>query len=200
MRVYEMFMGPLEVSKPWSTRSIAGVKRFLDRAWKISEKVLSEDSPPDSLLELLHKTVKKVSQDTAGLDFNTAIAQMMIFCNGLNREDRLYRQLWEPFTKMLSAYAPHLAEEMWQKLGHQTSIAKEPWPEWDEALATEDVVTIVCQVNGKLRDRLPMPRGTAKEELEKAALGLDRIKKYTSGKSVVKVIVVPDRLVNVVVK
>ena len=200
MRIYEMFMGPLEVSKPWSTRGIIGVKRFLERVWNVSEKKHSPDAPPAKLLKLLHKTIKKIDQDTASLSFNTGIAQMMIFCNALTREDFLYTALWEPFVKTIAPYAPHLAEELWQKLGHAPSIALQAWPEWDEKLASEDVVTVVCQVNGKVRAKMELPAGTPEGELEQAAMTQDRIRKYTDGMQIVKVVVVADRLVNFVVK
>ncbi len=200
MRVYEMFMGPLEVAKPWSTRGIVGVKRFLDRIWRISEKSLTNAEPTEELLRLLHKTIKKVSQDTANLNFNTAIAQMMIFTNRVFQEGTLYRALWEPFIKLLAAYAPHLSEELWEKMGNSPSVSKEKWPEWSEELIQEELVTVVCQINGKIRARMELPADLPKEELEKLVLEQERIKKLTEGKQVAKVVVVPNKLVNVVVK
>ncbi len=133
MRVYEMFMGPLEVSKPWSTRGITGVKRFLDRIWRAAEIPLTEDAPAEPLLRLLHKTIRKVSSDTAKLEFNTAIAQMMIFMNEAAGLPAMPRTLWEPFVLLLAPYAPHLAEELWAKLGHGPSVGLQAWPTWDEA-------------------------------------------------------------------
>jgi leucyl-tRNA synthetase len=200
MRVYEMFMGPLEVSKPWSTRGIVGVKRFLDRIWKITEMPLTEDDPPGDLLRLLHKTIKKVSQDTSTLDFNTAIAQMMIFINRVSQEKVLHRKLWEQFVKLLSVYAPHLGEELWEKLGNTPSVSKETWSEWIEELTQEQEVTIVCQINGKIRARMDLPVDLPKEELEKTVLDQERIKKLTEGKNIVKIVVVPNKLVNIVVR
>ncbi len=200
MRLYEMFMGPLQVSKPWSTKGIAGVKRFLDRVWKVSEKKLTDKKPPENLVKLLHKTIKKVSNDTANLEFNTAIAQMMIYIGELHREEFLYRELWEPFVLLLAPYAPHMAEELWEKLGNSPSVAYAKWPKWDEVLTIDETVTVVYQINGKIRAREEIPQGLSKEELEKQALDNGRIKQLLEGKRVVKVIAIPNKLVNIVVK
>lgn len=200
MRLYEMFMGPLQVSKPWSTKGTAGVFRFLDRVWRVSEREISEDKPTPELIKILHQTIKKVSQDTANLEFNTAIAQMMIFINEVFKSPVFYREIWEPFVLLISPYAPHLGEEMWQKLGHKESLAYAAWPVWDEALVLESVVEIVLQINGKVRAKMELPAGTPKDETEKLSLENERIKTYTDGKTIVKVITVPDKLVNIVVK
>ena len=200
MRLYEMFMGPLQVSKPWSTKGTSGVYRFLDRVWRVSEREVSDDKPTPELIKILHQTIKKVSQDTAKLEFNTAIAQMMIFINEVFKSPVLYREIWEPFVLLLSPYAPHLGEEMWQKLGHKKSLAYETWPVWDEELVKESVVEIVMQINGRVRAKLELPAGTSKNETEKLALENERIKTYTEGKTIVKVITIPDKLVNIVVR
>jgi len=200
MRVYEMFMGPLEVAKPWSTRGIVGVKRFLERIWRISEKPITDDEPSEELIKLLHKTIKKVTQDTSTLDFNTAIAQMMIFTNRVFQEKTLHRALWEPFTKLLSAYAPHFGEELWEKMGNSPSVSNEKWPEWIEEMTQEKIVTVVCQVNGKIRARMELPADLAREELEKLVLDQERIKKLIEGRKIARVVVIPNKLVNIVVK
>jgi leucyl-tRNA synthetase len=200
MRMYEMFMGPLEVSKPWSTRGIAGVKRFLDRVWRISEKEITDAPPPEALLKLLHRTIKKVSGDTDSLQFNTAIAQMMIYTGEISKLESLFRQLWEPFVLLLSPYAPHLAEELWQKLGHPETLAREPWPQYDEDLTMEEERTIVFQINGKVRAKEMLPTGLSREALKEKALQNPRIRERIAGRQIVKVIAVPDRLVNVVIK
>jgi len=200
MRMYEMFMGPLEVSKPWSTRGIAGVKRFLDRVWRISEKEITDSPPPEAMLKLLHRTIKKVSGDTGSLQFNTAIAQMMIYTGEISKLESLSRQLWEPFVLLLSPYAPHLAEELWQKLGHPETLAREAWPEYDEALTVEDERTIVYQLNGKVRAKEMLPTGLSREALKEKALQNPRIQERIAGQEIIKVIAVPDRLVNIVVK
>jgi leucyl-tRNA synthetase len=176
-----MFMGPLEVTKPWLTAGLVGVSRFLERLWAISEKcsnaeafelgVSQSETPrnPEGVSRLLHRTIKKVSADTASLNFNTAISQMMIYSNELAKLDKVPRRLWEPLVQMVSAYAPHLGEELWEKLGHTESVSKSSWPVYNEALTVSGETTIVVQVNGKVRDKFTSPAGTAKEELEKTA-------------------------------
>jgi len=199
MRMYEMFLGPLEVSKPWSTQGITGVHRFLDRVYRLSGRKLSDAPPKESTLRLLHKTIKKVSADTAGIEFNTAIAQMMIYVNELYKLDELPRETWEPFIRLLAPYAPHLAEELWERLGNGETVAYAPWPEYDESLTVEERVTIVIQINGKVRSKTEIDAGTSRDETEKLAFEAPRIQELTEGKEVRKVIVVPDKLVNIVV-
>ena len=140
MRMYEMFMGPLRQSKPWNTQGLSGVYRFLERIWKIGQRPLSDEQPPEPLMRVLHKTIRKVAADTKNLDFNTAISQMMIFINDLHKESELHRQLWEPFVLVLAPYAPHIAEELWEQLGHTNTLAYEPFPEYDEELCRDNEV------------------------------------------------------------
>ncbi len=198
-RVYEMFMGPLEVSKPWATQGLIGVSRFLERVWSLSEKPMTDGNADADTLKILHKTIKKVTHDTKSLDFNTAISQMMIFTNELNKKDSFPKAVWAEFVKLLSPYAPHLGEELWQKLGNTDTIAYVSWPLYEEALCADDSCTIVVQVNGKIRDKFETSMGTAKAELEKIALSLPGAVKFMEGKSPKKVIVVQDKLVNIVV-
>jgi len=200
MRMYEMFMGPLQVSKAWSTKGLAGVHRFLDRVWRVSERPIIDEEPPKKHLKLLHKTIKKVTQDTQQLEFNTAIAQMMIFINEIFQEKKIHRALWEPFVQLISPYAPHIGEEMWEKLGKAPSVSSSEWPEWEEELTKEEEVTIVLQINGKVRAKVEMPAGSDVESLKKAAMENERIKQWTENKTIVKVIAVPDKLVNIVIK
>jgi leucyl-tRNA synthetase len=208
MRVYEMFMGPLEVSKPWATAGLVGVSRFLERLWALGEKPLAETpeaaglsgEETQNILRLLHKTIKKVTDDTATLNFNTAISAMMVYSSELTKLEKLPRSFWEPLIQMVGPYAPHLAEELWEKLGHQESISKSQWPRYDGSLAADNEATIVVQVNGKIRDKFTAPVGTAKSELEKTALALPGIQKWLEGVTIAKVISVPDKLVNIVVK
>lgn len=205
-RIYEMFMGPLEISKPWSTQGLIGVSRFLERVWALSQKPMTEapkddlSSPEASeLTKLLHKTIKKVTNDTASLNFNTAISQMMIFTNELTKKDCFPKALWAEFVKILSPYAPHLAEELWQLLGNKESLAYEAWPLFDERLTLENTCTIVVQVNGKIRDKFEASIGTDKEELEKQALKTAGALKFIENTTPKKVIVVKDKLVNIVI-
>ena len=201
-RMYEMFMGPLEATKPWSTQGLEGVYRFLGRVWRLfcdeDGKLIVDDSAPDpKLLKVLHQTIKKVGEDTDTLAFNTAISQMMIFVNEVTAQETRPRKLLEPFVLVLAPYAPHLAEELWEKLGHKQSLAYEPWPKYDAALLVESTVTVILQVNGKLRDRIEVPANASQSELEKLALANDRVKEFLAGKQVKKVIVVPGKLVNI---
>ena len=201
MRVYEMFMGPLTMSKPWSTQGTIGVYRFLDRIWRIAtEKKIEKTAVPAELEKLLHKTIKKVTQDTESLNFNTAISQMMVLVNEMNKLETVPETVLEKLTLLLSPYAPHLAEELWQMLGHEPSVANEKWPEYDEALCAEDTIEMVVQVNGKLRARIPMPADADKEEMLAEAKKDAKIIPYIEGKTVIKEIVVPGKLVNLVVK
>ncbi len=205
-RVYEMFMGPLEVSKPWNTQGLIGVHRFLERVWSLSERAMTDGPATDlstpqaeQLTRLLHKTIKKVSEDTRDLAFNTAISQMMIFTNELTKLEQFPKALWSLFVKLIAPYAPHLGEELWQKLGNSNTIAYESWPDRDETLCQDTSCTIVVQINGKIRDKFEAAPGTAKEELEKNAMALPATQRYIEGKPVKKVIVVQDKLVNIVV-
>ena len=201
MRVYEMFMGPLTMSKPWSTQGTIGVYRFLDRIWRIAtEKRIEDVAVPAELEKLLHKTVKKVTNDTATLNFNTAISQMMVLVNEMNKLEVVPKKVLETLTLLLSPYTPHLAEELWSMLGHEPSVANEKWPEYDEALCAEDTIEMVVQVNGKLRARIPMPTTASKDEMLAEAKRNAKIVPYIEGKSLVKEIVVPGKLVNLVVK
>ena len=201
MRVYEMFMGPLTMSKPWSTQGTIGVYRFLDRIWRIAtEKRIEDVAVPAELEKLLHKTVKKVTNDTATLNFNTAISQMMVLVNEMNKLEVVPKKVLETLTLLLSPYTPHRAEELWSMLGHEPSVANEKWPEYDEALCAEDTIEMVVQVNGKLRARIPMPTTASKDEMLAEAKRNAKIVPYLEGKSLVKEIVVPGKLVNLVVK
>ncbi len=205
-RLYEMFLGPLEVSKPWNTNGIIGVFRFLEKVWNLSEREIYDTAVNDTSTEetkaltiLLNKTIKKVTEDTASLNFNTAISQMMIFVNEVSKYKKIPRYVWYNFVKLLSPYAPHICEEMWQKLGNDETISYSHWPMFVEKFCIDKNRTIVVQVNGKTRDKFEAEIGTAKEILEKKALGTDGAIRNTANKQIKKVIVVQDKLVNIVV-
>jgi leucyl-tRNA synthetase len=206
LRLYEMFMGPLEASKPWSTKGVEGITRFLDRVWRLfvdedgslSRTITAERPAPDSE-RLLHRTIKKVTEDLDDLKFNTAIAQMMVFVNEVTKLERRPRALLEPFVLILSPFAPHLGEELWHRLGHGESLAYASWPAWDPGLVIEDVVTVAVQVNGKLRATLTLPRDSGQDAAKAAALGDERVRRYVDGDEVRKVIYVPNKLLNLVV-
>jgi leucyl-tRNA synthetase len=200
MRTYEMFMGPLQVSKPWATTGLSGVYRFLDRVWRLTERTISEDAPSEYMLKVLHKTIKKVTKDTNSLDFNTAISQMMILVNELYKIEDLPRSIWEALILMLAPYVPHLAEELWEMAGHKPSVANQNWPKYREELTIDDEVEIVIQINGKLRAKIQTAKGIAKDAILSEAMKQERIIELTEGKTIIKTIVVPDKLVNIVVK
>ncbi len=207
MRLFEMFMGPLEEMKPWSTRNVEGVSRFLNRVWRlyvdeagVLDAQVCECAVPDDVEREYHSTVKKVGEDIESLRFNTAISQMMIFVNTVMQHPERPRQVLEPFVKVLSPFAPHLAEELWATLGHTASLAYEPWPSYDPAKLVATSVEIVVQVNGKVRGRLNVPAGTEEGALDQVARTDDNVKKHLDGKTVVKAIIVKDKLVNLVVR
>ena len=208
VRMYEMFMGPLTMSKPWSTQGIVGIHRFLEKVWAVSEKPMSdiditgklEDKALISARKTFAQTVKKVSDDTRTLNFNTAISQMMIFINEISKLPEVPKAMWSDFVKMLSPYAPHLGEELWERLGHKNTIAYESWPKISEDFGKDDVKTIVVMVNGKKRDTFEVEPGTADETLKTTALSRDAVKKFTDGHEIVKCIIVKDKLVNLVIK
>ncbi|MBP3272072.1 MAG: leucine--tRNA ligase [Ruminococcus sp.] len=201
LRLYEMFMGPLEVSKPWSQSGVEGAKKFLNRVWNFfTEAKNITDDNDGSLAKVYHQTVKKVSDDFEQLAFNTAIAQMMIFVNAVYKNESCPREYAEGLIKMLSCIAPHIGEEIWSILGHDDTIAYESWPTYDEAQLVEDTVEIVCQVNGKIKCRLDIPKASTKEEMLAIAKAQDDIAAAIEGKTIVKEIAVPAKLVNIVVK
>jgi leucyl-tRNA synthetase len=206
LRLYEMFMGPLEAMKPWSTRGVEGVARFLDRVWRLVvaedgtlAHALVDETPEIDHQRLLHRTIRKVTEDIEGLRFNTAIAQLMVFTNEMTPLTRRSRALIEPFLLVLSPFAPHLAEELWARLGHRESLAHADWPVWDPGLVVDEMVTVAVQVNGKLRATLELPRGTDQDAARAAALADDRVRRYLNGGEIKKLIYVPDKLVSLVV-
>ena len=201
LRLYEMFMGPLEADKPWSNQGLDGAKKFLDRVYRIFEdnKVVEEDTP--NLEKIYHQTVKKVSNDYESMNFNTAISQMMIFVNAVYKEDKISKEYASGFVKLLNPIAPHITEEIWHTfLGHTDTIANETWPSYDETKITEDTYTMVVQVNGKLRGKIDVSSETSKEEMERLAKSIPNVISFIDGKEIVKVITVPKKLVNIVVK
>lgn len=204
LRLYEMFMGPLDASIAWSTKGLDGARRFLDRVWRLFVMENGElnpkivDEPSQELERIYHQTVKKVTEDYENLHFNTAISQLMVFINEAYKATILPKEYMEGFVKLLSPVAPHICEELWEKLGHSETIAYESWPAWDESKLVEDEVEIVIQINGKVRAKLLVPNDASKEEMEKIAMDDEKIKEQLEGKTVRKVIAVPGKLVNIV--
>ncbi len=209
MRLYEMFMGPLDQVKLWKMDGPEGPSRFLGRVWRLvvdertgnvqSKVANSPGSSEVALWKMLHKTIKKVQEDTLALQFNTAISQMMIFVNEATQATTLPKEILENFIRILSPYAPHLAEELWSRLGFEGFVSLASWPTYDELLCTEDSVVVVVQVNGKLIERLEVSRQTDKAALENLAKSAPKVAKLLEGKTIKKSVVVPQRLVNFVV-
>ncbi len=207
IRLFEMFMGPLEETKPWSTRGVEGVHRFLNRVWRmmIDEQGNLLPSIKDVPLTIeqervLHQTIKKVTEDIETLNFNTAISQMMIFVNEFLNLNIKPRSVIESFVLLLSPFAPHISEELWSKFGHTTTLAYAPWPRYDESKIKVDTVEMVVQVNGKVRAKFPVALGLEDDVLKRMVLDNDTVKKYIDGKKVEKVVIVKNKLVSVVVR
>ncbi|MBP1992895.1 leucine--tRNA ligase [Paenibacillus eucommiae] len=208
LRMYEMFMGPLEATKPWNATGVEGIYRFLNRVWRlfvdengnVHDKISSDETlGSEAFKRTWHRTIKKITEDYEALRFNTSISQLMIFVNEAYKTERLPLEAMKNFVQMLSPIAPHLAEELWEKLGGSGSISYVPWPQYDEAWTVDNEIEIVVQVNGKIVDRALISKDTEEAEMQELALGLDKVKEASAGKAVRKVIVVKGKLVNIVV-
>lgn len=205
LRVYEMFMGPLEATKPWNTNGVEGTHRFLSRVWRLfigddgqlNPKIV-EGEGTDEFKRTLHKTIKKVTEDFEHMRFNTAISQLMVFINEGYKTEELPRKAMENFVQLLSPLAPHLAEELWSRLGYTESVTYVPWPKYDEAWTVEAEVEIVVQVNGKIVERAKISKDMDQEAMQQHSLSLPNVKQALEGKSIRKIIAVPGKLVNIV--
>ena len=207
VRLYEMFLGPLEQVKPWNTNGIEGISRFLSKVWRLiypenamQAALLTDEEMPDELLRRMHKTVKKVSEDTENLKFNTAIAEMMIFVNELHKTGCKNRNAIETLIIILAPYAPHIAEELWEAIGHNSSVNSRPFPLFDPNLVEDSLLTIAVQVNGKLRGTFIAPAKSQKETLLTEAKKVKSVIKFLEGQTIVREIVIPDKLVSFAVK
>ncbi|TSA44382.1 leucine--tRNA ligase [bacterium] len=204
IRLYEMFMGPFTQNIAWSTKGMVGMRRFLEKIYRLKSKIpaaakaLAGKQNP-KLNTLLHKTIKKVTEDIENFRFNTAISAIMILVNEMEKEEKISSTSYELLVILLSPFAPHIAEEIWEKLGHNESIFLEKWPEYDPELIKEEQISFVIQINGKVRDQIEVAAGVKEEEAKKLALERDKIVKYIDGKNIRKIIFVPDRLINFVV-
>ncbi len=212
-RVYQRFMGPLETTKPWSMQGVEGISRFLNRAWRL---IVDEDAgdlrlnlkvaagnaeggqPTEEQLRILHKTIKVVTEDFEGLRFNTAISRLMEFVNFFTAQPAHPQSCLEAFVLLLSPLAPHIAEELWQALGHEGTLAYEPWPSYDERYTRDDMIEIPVQINGRVREHIVVSVGAGREEVERVALDDSKIRRHLGGKTVRKIIVVPQKLINIV--
>jgi leucyl-tRNA synthetase len=207
LRVYEMFIGPFGEAIPWDTQGIVGVRRWLERVWKLAywvrenkKYLIAKESRPDALEKLLHQTVKKVSEDVENIKFNTAVSALMILTNEMEKQKSLLTVgRFETFLKLLCVFTPHLAEEIWEMLGRQKSIQSENWPRYDEDLAKAENFWLIVQVNGAVRDRISAPTGISENKAKAMALKSNKIKRYLEGKEIKKTIYVADKLINFVV-
>ena len=200
LRLYEMFMGPLEADKPWDKNGIEGSRRFLERVYRLYTEVVEIVDKNEALEKLFHQTGKKVTDDYENLRFNTAISQMMIFINECYKNPKLPKEYLEDFLKILNPVAPHITEELYHEaLGHNDIIATSTWPTFNEELTKDNTATIAIQVNGKLRDKIDVAINTSKEEVEKLALASEKVKNFINGVPIRKVIVVPNKIVNIVI-
>ncbi|MBR5644422.1 MAG: class I tRNA ligase family protein, partial [Salinivirgaceae bacterium] len=202
LRLYEMFMGPLDAVKPWAESGVKGVFNFLARVFRFfseKENVVDGLTDDSAVVKELHKTIKKVADDIENLRFNTAISQMMIFTNACYKAKKVSVGVARDFAKILAPFAPHLAEELWQMYGGTESLAYEPWPALDESKLTEDVVTYPVSFNGKTRFMIELPVGTPVQQVQETALSHESAAKWLDGKTPKKVIVVPNKIVNVVI-
>mgnify|MGYP001205490033 FL=1 len=208
MRLYEMFMGPLNKSKPWSTKGLQGCYRFINKLWSViineegnlSSKIKDDIKPDNETLFIHHQTIKKLGDDIENLHFNTAVSQLMIYSNHMQKCDSISKNLIKELVIIIAPFVPHLAEELWSILGNKDSISYQEWPSYDESLIQLDNVTIAVQVNGKLRANIEVPKDSAEDFVVSEALSLENVKKFTSLGSVIKTIHVPNRLLNFVVK
>ncbi|MEM7315108.1 MAG: class I tRNA ligase family protein, partial [Planctomycetota bacterium] len=210
LRLYEMFMGPLEATKPWSMDGVNGVYGFLNRVWRMivddkSDSLtlnasVNDDSPSEEQLRMLHKTIDSVTRDTEGLRFNTAIARMMEFVNFFTKQTSRPQSVMKSFVLLLSPYAPHLCEELWGLLGGDGTLAYETWPKCEEKYLKEDTLEIPVQINGKVRSKITVPADADKDAILAAAMADEKVAGYVEGKEVDKAIVIPGRMVNLVVK
>jgi leucyl-tRNA synthetase len=206
-RLYEMFMGPLEAVKPWSMQGVEGVYRFLHKAWRTVvdkdtgelDKAVKESHADEVTLRLLNQTIKKVGDDIENFGFNTAISQMMIFINHLSKQEIRPKSVVEKFILVLAPFAPHIAEELWERLGHTDTLTYEAWPEYDKELIKEKEIELVVQVNGKIKDRIVVSTDVDEEQIKQKALACEKVKKALDGKEPKKIIVIKSRLVNIVI-
>ena len=199
-RTYEMFLGAFDQSTPWSQQGLKGCYKFIEKVWNLQNILTDEEGYSPELEKAMHKTIKKVGEDFERMKFNTAIATMMSLLNDITKKGSITKGEYKTFITLLNPVAPHMTEELWEMLGGEGLLSLTKWPEYDEAKTIDDEVEIVVQVNGKIRDKILVPAGLDRNELEAAAMESDRIKALTDGKTIVKVIAVPGKLVNVVVK
>ncbi|HLN19004.1 MAG TPA: class I tRNA ligase family protein, partial [Patescibacteria group bacterium] len=210
LRLFEMFMGPLEDAKPWQTNGLVGTYRFLEKVWKlqskipndklqISNKFQNQNDPNTKLNSLVNKTIKKVSEDIDNMKFNTAISSLMILTNQMDKHDELSADNYELLLKIISPFAPFIAEELWNQIGHEESIFKEKWPRYDPKLINDEEIDLVIQINGKVRDKMKVSADISEEEAKKLALESEKVKNFVGDREIKKIIYIKGRLINIVI-
>jgi len=199
MRLYEMFMGPFDQPCAWSTNGVIGCRRFLEKVWYLQEKVSDSAGIASKLVTLIHQTVKKVSEDIPAMRYNTAIAKMMELVNELGKEEKITKENYLLLIKILSPFAPHITEEIWNEMDGQGSVFESSWPQYDEQLAKDSEITLVVQINGKMRDSMLVSSDISEDGAKKIALESDVIKKWLEGKEPKKIIYIKGKLVSIVV-
>jgi len=203
LRMYEMFLGPIEIAKPWNTAGLKGVHNFLRKFWALFHNNgmfdVSLEQPTEQELRILHKTIKKVTEDIENFSFNTAVSQFMIAVNELGKLKTNKQQILSPLVVLLAPFAPHLAEELWEEMGHDESIAFEPYPKYEARYLKESTKTYPIMVNGKMRHKIDLPTNMDKETIEKTVLADEKVQSILADKQLKKVIVVPGKIVNLVV-
>lgn len=197
-RLYEMFIGPFEQAAMWSDESLMGVYRFVGKVYALFKKVDANIKPNEADLRAMHKCILEVSERIDQMKFNTAVSSLMTYVNYMSGLNKIPLELYKTLLKLLAPFAPHLAEEMWARCGEKTYIVQESWPVGDKNLAADNTVTIAVQICGKMRGTIEVPMNSANEDVQKAALNLENVKKQIEGKEIRKIIVVPNRIVNIV--
>jgi leucyl-tRNA synthetase len=200
LRMYEMFIGDFEKAVPWSHNGVRGCRKFLDRVFNMQEYISDEEDFSKDLEIKFHQTIKKVTNDIDALKFNTAIASLMALSNDIYSKKTITKKEWAVFIKLLNPFAPHITEELWERTGNEGRVSIISWPEFIEEKTIEDTVEMVIQINGKVREKIILARGTDKKEAEKKAVEISKIAEFIEGKQIIKVIVVPDKLINIVIK
>ena len=198
LRLYEMFMGPFEQAIAWSEGSLIGPRRFLEKVWRLRGRTSDTNSRGSTSENLMHQTIKKVSEDIESMGFNTAVSALMIYANTLDKQEKVSQQEFETLLLLLAPFAPHITEELWRTLGHKDSIHTGDWPTYDQKKIEKDEVTLAVQVDGKVRANLFVARGQDEEEIKAIVLTLPEVKKWLDGKEPKRVIIVPDRIVSIV--
>jgi leucyl-tRNA synthetase len=201
-RLYEMFIGPFESTAPWSTNGLVGTYRFVERVWKLQEKIIDKKTGKEKnsrITKLVHKMMKKVGEDIEAFKFNTAVSSLMIFVNEISKEDFILKEDFKKFLQVLAPFAPHVSEELWFALGEKKSIHTSDWPKFNKNLIKDDEIKIAVQVNGKVRAEMMINIDETEDKVKEKALNLEQVKKHTESKSIRKVIYVKNRLVNIVV-